>query len=1346
MALKVDDAAWVPRSLRAKSVENGTTESFAQSLQGHSMAVLDAARTFVALRGVQSLAAVGLEAHAWHDRLRRIVSLAACIHDFGKASIHFQRMVWSGKREQLVRHEALLWWICNPDGALYRWLGNAVQNEWELVAAMAVASGHHRKFTSASVRGSAGLGSTVSVFVDHPDFAALLRAVGRTLRVDVEPPSLPRLEVSVTLDPDSQRLQWNNAAELVGEHIDNGDKRKLVAIAKSLLISADIAGSALPRSEEKLSWLPTLLDRTRDGSALSRIIEKKLGEASLRPFQRRVRDQRADVALVRAGCGTGKTLAAYAWAAAQHPHRSLWLTYPTTGTAAEGYRGYLNELAKARLIEARLESGRAAVDYEIFELYGEGEEARELDRLDALRVWGEDVVACTVDTVLGLLQNHRKGHYAWPSLCNSAVVFDEIHAYDDRLFSLLLRWLRDVPGVPALLMTASLPSARLAALERIVRARGAGALEIIDGPEDIEMLPRYVIERGDSATIDAAVLQAACSGQKVLWVSNTVDRCIRSAERISSLLATASERGRLQSEPVLVYHSRFRYEDRVKRHQATVEAFEDKSVGGVVACTTQVAEMSLDLSADLLVFDEAPVAAMIQRLGRLNRRAVPAEADAPQPPAMKALVLDFDGLPYTKHELEGGRSWLQSLPNVALSQRVLIERWQDEAKAVPVPSPSAWLDDPFETESREVRDASPGISVLLDADAVAVRKRKSLATRFAIPMNPPPAGIEWREWPQAGWLPVAPKSGRGSVEYDTKTGARWRTTAERIDTRRGAAMAKGKPPKPAPPTSLVVDLDMPGITPLLAAGVGGLAASLYAIARQAAIAEGGELQVDAIRIGPGLGRVEPRRVVLEWPLGQEKAFFEALCAASFRIDADGIIELPGAWGAAGPPRLEVRSMLQDALRYTFLQHGSAARRDGAPLLRTASREDGERPLVVRVQRHSAFNHQGSAELIVEALRKGSVPAAGWVYPGAITRHEGFKGDTECGYGAAELVAGLFAIVGAPSFRVGDRPLGAIMVLVPSDLRRFARERSSFTPTKLAETSVSSAGDAAIRAWLTHRMSVARGVRAVASISAMALKKLPWADKQKGRFVVVQIADIDDPMLAKLNVALGALPRLLPTQVMIVEGVTAEDERQGFWLRVSELRGFVTDNIVAGRRWFEGFATARTQDEPPRFLHRFRQRGRNDLGALRREEVEGVRKMIEAELRPSEARLIETIHDAMRRRFAVIYDENKTNTDARRNRQTRQRERWRLEIANARTAMDVRRAVADLVGRESSNPTLQKSWREVWALLNDASQWELVRDLALIALVSYLPRTREEGAEDGEIERERSATDPTATAE
>ena len=67
----------------------------------------------------------------------------------------------------------------------------------------------------------------------------------------------------------------------------------------------------------------------------------------------------------------------------------------------------------------------------------------------------------------------------------------------------------------------------------------------------------------------------------------------------------------------LVYHSRFRYCDRVRQHGAVIDAFRGNAPA--LAICSQVAEMSLDLSASLLVTDLAPVPALIQRLGRLNR-------------------------------------------------------------------------------------------------------------------------------------------------------------------------------------------------------------------------------------------------------------------------------------------------------------------------------------------------------------------------------------------------------------------------------------------------------------------------------------------------------------------------------------------------------------------------------------------------------------------------------------------------------------------------------------------------------------------------------------------------------
>jgi len=156
------------------------------------------------------------------------------------------------------------------------------------------------------------------------------------------------------------------------------------------------------------------------------------------------------------------------WAAKNHPSRRLYFCYPTTGTATEGFKDYLFEPD----VKADLFHSRRDVDFEIILNTGDDAKNAAADaalRIDSLDAWSTPIVACTVDTVLGIVQNNKRGLFAWPALAQSAFVFDEIHAYDDRLFGALLRFLRDLPGLPSLLMTASLPKAREEALRALVK-------------------------------------------------------------------------------------------------------------------------------------------------------------------------------------------------------------------------------------------------------------------------------------------------------------------------------------------------------------------------------------------------------------------------------------------------------------------------------------------------------------------------------------------------------------------------------------------------------------------------------------------------------------------------------------------------------------------------------------------------------------------------------------------------------------------------------------------------------------------------------------------------------------
>ena len=150
-----------------------------------------------------------------------------------------------------------------------------------------------------------------------------------------------------------------------------------------------------------------------------------------------------------------------------------------------------------------------------------------------------------------------------------------------------------------------------------------------------------------------------------------------------------------------VSHSRFRYKDRAERHREVIDSFraaESRTMcrallprpalyepvrnrNGVgqatVLVTTQVAEMSLDLSADLLITDIAPIPSLIQRMGRLNRRATPNKPQKPKRAIVLPLPRDDSktAKPYDKDDLGRAEEWLRALShrNRGLSQRDLAE-------------------------------------------------------------------------------------------------------------------------------------------------------------------------------------------------------------------------------------------------------------------------------------------------------------------------------------------------------------------------------------------------------------------------------------------------------------------------------------------------------------------------------------------------------------------------------------------------------------------------------------------------------------------------------------------------
>ncbi len=736
--------SWV--QLWAKKPAGRGVPQHEETLVGHAERVCEMAQVLTDMMAsslIQMSGCAETEAAYW----KKAVMIGAWMHDWGKANDHFQKMLRNPGFKQGIRHETVSLIIAQELSDWLAPLWTGLPN-WVRCAALFSTSGHHLKFPDPYK--DSRTGTEVTIHGGHGDFEAVLGLKNIELGLP-SPPKLQSRSLSLLRSGHIRKTLGALERELDADYSDS--EKVLIAATKSAVMAADLAGSALPsRTPDARRWMKDRLGRVLDEDQLAQVVSTKLCGRQPRRFQIKVSETPSRTALVVAGCGTGKTAAAYLWASRNAHGKRLFFSYPTTGTASEGFAGYLSDPD----FDAVLIHSRAQADYRLLENMPSPlheESYLRQARLEALETWPVPAVVCTTHTVLGLLENVRRGIYAFPALLQSVFVFDEVHAFSYRLFSYLLRFLESFPGAPVLLMTATLPTAKRKALEAACRRRGG--LDIITGPAQRESAKRYVVRKCSLEEAWSQVQTCLAEDGKVLWVSNTVRRVMAALDRALD--------GGL---PVQPYHSRYRYKDRLKQHRAVVDGFAPGKPP-LLALTTQVAEMSLDLSADLLVSEWAPVAAMIQRMGRLNRFE-----EEPSHLGTAFFVEPENTRPYDREAMTGAAEWLtlvaddepKSQSDLATAFVDVLPGEGDDLESVPH---CEWLDGLWQTlkDQRAIEEAGYSVEVVREED-LNVGANVDVAIPMPIPKRP-----DWKAWDRTGRYLIAPA---GTILYDSFRGAEWR--------------------------------------------------------------------------------------------------------------------------------------------------------------------------------------------------------------------------------------------------------------------------------------------------------------------------------------------------------------------------------------------------------------------------------------------------------------------------------------------------------------------------------------------------------------------------------------------
>lgn len=272
-----------------------------------------------------------------------------------------------------------------------------------------------------------------------------------------------------------------------------------------------------------------------------------------------------------------------------------------------------------------------------------------------------DFVVGTVDQLLLGALNQKHIMLKHLGLAGKVVVVDEVHAYDtymSRFLDTMLNWL-GAYHTPVILLSATLPGRRRAELmgaylgkadferrEELEAERSYPLLTWTDGEQGwtrtIESdAPRTDVDilRGEDEEVTSFLADRLKDGGCAGVIVNTVKRAQAFAERLKAAFP---------EKQVLLDHAQFVMPDRMSREKELMKRLGRDSTpeqrDGLIVVGTQVLEQSLDIDFDVMITDLCPMDLLLQRLGRLHRRAERARPRSLRRAACMVLGADIDRL------------------------------------------------------------------------------------------------------------------------------------------------------------------------------------------------------------------------------------------------------------------------------------------------------------------------------------------------------------------------------------------------------------------------------------------------------------------------------------------------------------------------------------------------------------------------------------------------------------------------------------------------------------------------------------------------------------------------------
>jgi len=251
------------------------------------------------------------------------------------------------------------------------------------------------------------------------------------------------------------------------------------------------------------------------------------------------------------------------------------------------------------------------------------------------------------------------------------VILDEIHTYTDLSKAMVLEITKALLRLNCRLHigTATMPAILY---NQILDLLGGemNTYQVRLPDEILDTFDRHVIHKVEDVKEIQLILQKAfASREKVLIIFNTVRNAQEAYKKLTEIFPDV---------PAMLIHSRFRRENRVELERKLKEEFNGDSEnfkGGICPCmviSTQVVEVSLDISFDRMITECAPLDGLIQRFGRVNRKRTPESVQNRLLKPVHVLKPEGKCLPYNREVVL--RSYEQLTEGEVLKEKTLQAR------------------------------------------------------------------------------------------------------------------------------------------------------------------------------------------------------------------------------------------------------------------------------------------------------------------------------------------------------------------------------------------------------------------------------------------------------------------------------------------------------------------------------------------------------------------------------------------------------------------------------------------------------------------------------------------------